>query len=173
MKRHFSRSQFFGIAALLAVFLTACTSVRLNSVKDATNVHKLDRLFVIVAQGQLNSTKFADQFIEQFRAQLTNSAVKVEFSILTPLELDEKTHLEKAKAFQADAILFVRAVSGVRDQYGGYPTIIYDASLFDPEFKKRLWRANINNSGGTGLMSRRMREMAEQIVKQLQNDGFL
>jgi hypothetical protein len=90
-----------------------------------------------------------------------------------PLDLDEKSHLEKAKSFEADAILTVKAVSGIIDEFGGYPTIIYDASLYDPDLKKRLWRGNINNSGGTALMSRRMREMAVEIVTQLRKDGFL
>jgi hypothetical protein len=67
----------------------------------------------------------------------------------------------------------VRVTTFVVSEYGGYPTIMYDVSLFDPEVKKRLWRGSVNNSGGTALMSRRMREMAEAIVSQLSKDGFL
>src|SRR2546430_15668996 len=108
MQRYFGRLFFFGIVTSIVVLLIGCTSVRLNSVKDNARVKKINHLFVVVRQGEVGKTTLSDQFIRHFRAQLTNSEVKVEFSIMTPLELDEKSHLDRAKAFEAEAILLVR-----------------------------------------------------------------
>jgi hypothetical protein len=75
--------------------------------------------------------------------------------------------------FGCDAVLVIKATAGIIGDFGHYPTIIYDASLFDPQLKKRLWRARINNSGPSMVMKRRFREMSESIVRQLKNDGFI
>ena len=64
-------------------------------------------------------------------------------------------------------------LGGGVDEAGGYPMLKYDVSLFDPMMKKRLWRGAVNNSGGTAFIQRRMHDMAEAIVNQLRQDGFL
>jgi len=159
---------------LSALFLGAgCTSVKLKSTKDPAAVRKINRLFVLINQGETDNPKLSNELIEHFRNSLSNSPVKLEFSIMSPLDLDEQVHDAKIKQFDADAVLVIRVTTFILSEYGGYPTIIYDVSLFDPEMKKRLWRGSVNNSGGTALMNRRMREMAEAIVSQLKKDGFL
>jgi hypothetical protein len=160
---------FFGVLFLGA----GCTSVKLKSTKDPAAVRKISRLFVLINQGETDNPKLSNELSEHFRNSLSNAPVQLEFSIMSPLELDEKIHDSKIKQFNADAVLTIRVTTFVVSEYGGYPTIIYDVSLFDPEMKKRLWRGSVNNSGGTALMNRRMREMAEAIVSQLRKDGFL
>lgn len=159
----------FGIVLLCA----GCTSVKLQSTKDPAAVRKVNRLFVLINQGETENQKLSGELIDQFRNSLSNSPVLLEFSIISPLELDERVHDVKIKQFEADSVLAIRVTTFIVSEYGGYPTIIYDVSLFDSEMKKRLWRGSVNNSGGTALMSRRMREMAEAIVTQLKKDGFL
>jgi hypothetical protein len=162
-----------GVILGTLVLGSGCTSVKLKSTKDPAAVRKINRLFVLINQGETDNAKLSNQLIEHFRNALSNSPVQVEFSIASPLDLDEKVHDSKIKQFDAEGVLSVSVTTFILSEYGGYPTIIYDVSLFDPELKKRLWRGSVNNSGGTALMNRRMREMAEAIVSQLKKDGFL
>ena len=173
MSAHQLRLTTAGLVFSTLLFVAGCTSVSLKSTKDPAAVRKINRLFVLINQGETDNQKWSNELIEHFRNSLTNSPVRLEFSIVSPLELDERVHDARIKQFDADAVLVVRVTTFVVSEYGGYPTIMYDVSLFDPEVKKRLWRGSVNNSGGTALMSRRMREMAEAIVSQLSKDGFL
>lgn len=162
-----------GLVFSALLFVAGCTSVKLQSTKDPAAVRKLSRLFILINQGETDSANLSNELAGYFRNSLSNSPVELEFSIVSPLELDERVHEAKVKQFGADAILAIRVATFVVSEYGGYPTIVYDVSLFERDFKKRLWRGSVNNSGGTALMSRRMREMAEAIVAQLRKDGFL
>lgn len=157
--------------AFCAVF-TGCTSVKVKSVRDPNYSAKMERVFIVIGGGT-ESQELDTYLSQQLRDAFSQENVETDVAILTPLDLDEKKHLERAKAFKADGILSISVTTGVISPYGGYPTLIYDASLYDPEFKTRRWRASINNSGGTGLMKRRMREMAEGIVARLKADGVL
>jgi hypothetical protein len=167
--------RFTSAGFVLGVLLlgAGCTSVKLQSTKDPAAVRKIDRLFVLINQGETDNPKLSSELVDHFRNSLSNSPVKLEFSIMSSLELDEQIHDAKIKQFEAEAVLVIRVTTFIVSEFGGYPTIIYDVSLFDPELKKRLWRGSVNNSGGTALMNRRMREMAEAIVSQLKMDGFL
>jgi hypothetical protein len=166
---------FFRIAliALLLSIVSSCTSISVKSNKDASASRKINRLFVIVNHGEVNDQKYSNELIQSLKNCLSNSPVQLEFSVMTPLDLNPEMHQEKVRAFDAEAVLVISVSTYVINEFGGYPTILYDASLFDPEQKKRLWRGAINNSGGTALMKRRMREMAEKLVGQLRHDGLL
>lgn len=159
--------------AVLTLLITGCTSVQLVANKDAGAVKKLQRLFVVVNHGEANKQKLSTDLIAQFRSSLTNSLVQAEYAVVSALDLDDRVLDEKIKAFNPDAVLVIRVANYVVDQYGGYPTIRYDVSIFDHATKKRVWRSAVNNSGGTALMERRMREMADKIIGQLRDDGFL
>lgn len=172
MRTHKSSWLVAGMA-VFTLLVTGCTSVQLVANKDAGAVKKLQRLFVLVNHGEANKQKLSADLIAQFRTSLTNSQVQAEYAVVSALDLDDRIHDDKIKVFNPDAVLVVRVANYVVDQYGGYPTIKYDVSLFDHASKKRVWRSAVNNSGGTALMERRMREMAEKIVGQLRDDGFL
>lgn len=87
--------------------------------------------------------------------------------------MDEQVHSAKIKQFNADAVLVIRDISFNVNKYGDYYSIMYDVSLFDPELKKRFWRASVNNIRGLEIDDPRMRKMAEAILSQLKKDGFL
>ena len=161
------------LITLSLLALTGCTSVKIKSNKDASATQKIQRLFVIVNHGEVNEQKFSNELIHSLRNCLSNTPVQIEFSVMTPLDLNPEIHQDKVKAFHPDAVLVISVSTYVVDQYGGYPTIMYDASLYDPAQKRRLWRGAINNSGGTALMKLRMRQMAEKVVGQLRQDGLL
>jgi len=174
MKNVFSFSpRLLAMLSLGCLLLPGCTSVQLQSNKDESGLVKLKRLFVLVNHGEADKQPYSTDFAAALKATLTNEPVELEIVIASPLDLDTKMYQKRIDAFRPTAVLVVTATGGVISEYGGYPTLIYDASLMTPDMEKRLWRARINNSGGTALMTRRMREMAEKIVQQLRRDGFL
>ena len=154
--------------------MTGCTSITIKSNKDAASVKQLDRLYIVVNHGEVTDKSLSNYLIDGFKSCFTNSPVKVDYGVMSALDLDPKVMTDEIKAFNPDAVLVVSVSTFVvAAEYGGYPTIIYDASLYNPDHTKRIWRASIDNSGGTALMKRRMREMAGKISMQLQTDGFL
>ena len=174
MQKKFFRT-LLGISFItLALFCgSGCTSVSLESNKDAAAVHKINRLFILINQGEVKSQPLSKSLAAAFENCFSNTPTRVDIAIASPLDLDESGYKSRMETFNADAVLVVGVQTFIVDQFGGYPTIMYDASLYDSAMKKREWRAAINNSGGTALMNRRMKEMSESIVSQLKLDGFL
>ena len=159
--------------ALAMVCFVGCTSISLESNKDPAAVRKLNRLFVLINQGDTKNKPLSQSLSSAFREYFTNGTPQVDIAIASSLDLDESAMRSRMAGFTPDAILTISAVNYVVDPYGNYPRIVYDVSLFDPIAKRRIWRASIDNSGSTDFMDRRMREMARKIVQQLQLDGFL
>lgn len=166
-----------GKVILFIAFLslvTGCTSITIKSNKDEASVKQLDRLYIVINHGEVSDKSLSNYLIDGFKAAFTNAPVKVDYGVMSALDLDPKVMTDEIKAFNPDAVLVVSVSTFVVSaEYGGYPTIDYDASLYNPDHTKRIWRAAIDNSGGTALMKRRMREMAGKISMQLQTDGFL
>lgn len=160
--------------AVILCLAAGCTSVTIKSNKDEASVHQLNRLSVIINHGEVSDKQLSNELIDGFKGCFSNAPVQVDYSVMSALDLDTKAQADQIKAFNPDAILLISVTTFVISaEYGGYPTILYDASLYNPDHSKRLWRAAINNSGGTALMNRRMHEMAGKIATQLQADGFL
>ena len=163
-----------GLFAFFFGFMTCgCTSIQLHANKDAASVRRVKRLFVLIQHGDIGTQPYSTDLAEAIRTAFTNTPVVTEVGVSNPIELDERVHRQQIEKFESDAVLVITATGGIVAEFGGYPTIIYDASLFEPQMDKRLWRARIDNSGGTAFMKRRFREMAEHIIRQLRSDGFI
>jgi hypothetical protein len=171
--KYFRRAIMCLSAVLLAQLLIGCVSIKVQANKDEASVRKVKRLFVLIQQGDVGRQTYSKELASALQNASTNTPVVTEITIANPVELDESAHRKQMDEFGCDAVLVIKATAGILEDFGRYPTIIYDASLFDPQLKKRLWRAHINNSGPTMVMKRRFREMSESIVRQLKNDGFI
>jgi len=172
----FGASVFWRGAFLAAIlsFAAGCTSVTIKSNKDESSVRQLKRLSIVINHGEVTDTQLSNYLIDGFKGCFSNAPVQVDYSLVSALDLDTKSQTERIKTFNPDAVLVVSVTTYViAAEYGGYPTIKYDASLFDPGLTKRYWRAAVDNSGGTALMKLRMHQMAGKIATQLQTDGFL
>jgi hypothetical protein len=159
------------ILVLAAICGSGCSSITIQSNKDATAVHKVERLYILINHGDVEKQSLSLALAASFKNCLSNSPVQLMVSIASPLELDERAHDKEIASFRPDAVLVVQVKTFIIDEFNGYPKILYDASLYPPTMNKRLWRAGISNSGGQ--MKRRMRDMTEKIVQQLRQDGFL
>jgi hypothetical protein len=162
-------------SVLLAICIVAagCSTVSLQSNSDPAAIHRVNRLFIIIQEGDAKNRALADYLAADFRNCFSNRPTFFEVAITTPLDLDERDYERRINAFDADSVLTIGMRSVVADPYGGYPTINYDASLFERLTKKRIWRADIVNSGSPEVMEQRMQKMATAIVSQLEHDGFL
>jgi len=160
-------------AVLLGHLLTGCTSIKIQANKDEASVRKVKRLFVLIQHGDVGKRPYSAELASAMQDAFTNTPVVIDVSIANPVELDESAHQKRMDEFGCDAVLVIRTTGGIINEYDSYPKIIYDASLFEPQLKKRLWRARVDNSGATALMKRRFREMSESIVRQLKSDGFI
>jgi hypothetical protein len=164
------------IATAFAIFMgcsIGTSMVTIQATKDPSAVQKIGRLFILINHGDLGHPGYSRDLAADLQSTLSNPPPVLKISVISPLALDESVYDKKIKEFKPDAVLVIRLSTSVVDEAGGYPMLKYDVSLFDPMMKKRLWRGAVNNSGGTAFIQRRMHDMAEAIVNQLRQDGFL
>jgi hypothetical protein len=168
--------------ALLCGNGCANVSVTMQSNKDPGAMHQVKRLYVIIDQGVLENQPTSKRIDEQLKSAvlvaslrncLSNTPLQLEIGIVNPLALNGQDFETKIREFQADAVLVCKLKNVVVNQFGGCPTIYYDASLFNEITHKYVWRALIKNSGDPFAMDQRTRRMAETIVAQLRADGLI
>ena len=162
-----------GLLTLALVCASGCSSVSIQSNEDPAAVRKVSRLFIFIQQGDAKNRALADYLAADFRNCFSNRPTRFDVVITTPLDLDERAYDRRMNVFDADSVLTITMRTASVDLAGGYPTINYDASLFDRVTKQRIWRADIVNSGSPEVMEQRMQKMATAIVSQLEHDGFL
>lgn len=156
---------------LASGIFSGCASAKVVSNRDPELTKDLERIFVLIDHGEVTKQQFSGSLSKHLAAALTNVTVKI--AIVSPLELDEKAHQHAISEFAPDAVLVIKCNGGVLHEYGGYLRLTYDVSLYDSKQEKRLWRAAASNDGGTAVMEKRLRVMADEIVVTLQRDGFL
>lgn len=162
-----------GLLTLALVCASGCTSISLESNKDAAAVHKVNRLFILIRQDDVKTRQLANDLAVDCGICFSNRPTRIEVAIISPLDLDDSGYNRRISAFDSDSVLTIAIRTAMLDQSGGFRTINYDVSLFDPATKKRLWRAAVVNSGSPEIMEKRMRKMVEAIVSKLDEDGFL
>jgi hypothetical protein len=174
----------FGFSLLLLIFSNGCANVAvtLQSNKDAAAVHYVRRLYVLVNLGEFEKQPLsknascqmhAGVLADSLRESLTNTTVQAEIQVVNPLELNPGIYDQQIRAFHADGVLMVKLRQFVVNQFGGCPTVNFDATLLDELTHKYEWRATINNSGDPEAMDERLKKMGSAIVAQLRTDGFL
>ena len=159
---------------LSGLLVAGCASVSINSTKDPTFVERLRHIYILVNPGQLTQ-EYNDPLINALDNAFAQEDIKYTIKLMDPLVLDEDAYLDEIKSYSPQAVLTINPTGGVVGEYGGYVQVIYDVSLYRPTLKKRLWRARIENSGGVYefIIEKRMRMMADSILKKLKEDQLL
>jgi hypothetical protein len=144
-----------GMAILCTATLAACApSTRITSNRSTDYAGEPRRLFVISQASMDFGKEFGDAFDQGLIAIGKECGATVQVSDMTALELDQKIHLERLKAFGPDAVLMVRRSGGMRNAYGHVMSLDFDVMLGDPNTNKAVWRANVYNfARGGGLTS--------------------
>ena len=162
-----------GVLCAVLLCVVGCSTVTMQSAKDADAVHKINRLYIFIKCGEIKQSTMMNNLASDLTNCFSNQPVMAKITVTSPLNLDPKVYERQVKEFAPDSVLIISVAASVVDPYGGYPNITFDASLFDPGAPKMKWRASIVNTGSTDAMERRMRKMAESIINQLKLDGFL
>ena len=140
---------------------------RNQSIKQS--VERLDGITITTNIKSPNPSKRYKFNFKLFYRETKNGKIPKGFIV----ELDEKIYSHDIESYGPQAVLVIVATGGVVSPYGGMEKIVYDASLFAPDLEKRIWRAQIEHSGGTALIGKRMKKMANAIVGQLEKDQLI
>jgi hypothetical protein len=158
----------------IVLFTAGCTSITIESNKDAASVRQLKRLYILIDHGETKDRILSNHLIGGLKICFSNAPVQVEYGISSALDLDPKTSTDRIDAFNPEALLILHAsYYKAQDNL----SIQYDASMYDfgqnREKPKRIWRASITTVGGFDWLKWRMNELAGKIAMKLQADGFL
>jgi hypothetical protein len=129
-------------------------------------------MYIIVNNGQADAT-YDMYLVAALKEEFSKRSAEVKLRVVDELVLDDNVYIAEAAAYEPDGILMIVATGGTVSGYGGMIEIIYDVSVFDKLTEKRIWRAQIDNSGGTAVVEKRMKLMALDLVKRLTDDKVI
>ena len=167
---------FLLILIFIALVLPGCASVSIQSVRDPSYTNTIHKLYVVLNENQVDSidSSFTPLLTAALKDEFSKRGVEIAVRVADPLVLDEKTYLAEIESYKPDGVMTIVATGGVRGAYGGMMKILYDVSLFDASnAKRRIWRAQIDASGGTGVREKRMKLVAQDLVERLSQDKLI
>jgi hypothetical protein len=158
---------------ILAFATVGCASAKIEATKDPTYTDKLHRIYVLIHQGS-EAKSYAEGLSNSLSTALSENGIQFESRIISPLELDGDVYQDEINSYVPEAVLVIQMVGGT-SMDGKLSRIVYDASLLTPDGKRRIWRAQVENTGGiyAGLIEKRMRKTAESILEQLKEDQLI
>lgn len=162
-------------AVCVALVLGGCASASIQSAKDPSFSDPIHKLFIILNHGYVDkiNSSYTPFLIAALKDEFSHEGVDVAIKAVDSLTSDEKGYPSEINSYEPDGIMTVVAVGGVEGA-GGAATIIYDVSIFDAaQDKKRIWRAQIYSSGGALVKEKRMKILAQDLVKRLSEDKMI
>jgi hypothetical protein len=159
----------------VTVLISGCASVKMQSAKDSSFSNPCHQLFVIVNHAQLDTIDpaYTQYLIPALTEEFAAKKVGIQIRIISALDLDDNVYLGEIAAMNPDGVLTIVSNGGTVGPYGGAMQINYDISLYDQIMKKRVWRARLYASGGTGVREKRMKMMAQDLVNRLSEEGLI
>jgi hypothetical protein len=160
---------------LLPLVFLGCASVSLQSAKDASFSNPIHKLFIILNNGQVDTIDpaYTPYLVAALKDEFTQKGVDIEIRIVNPLTLNDDVYRAEIASYQPEGVLTIIANGGITGPHGGMAKILYDVSLFDAGKNKRIWRARIDASGQTDVREKRMKMMAQNLVKRLSEDNLI
>ena len=158
--------------SVIFAFLVGCYNVAVRSTRDPSYKESVSRMYILINHGQLGS-EHSHPLVAALQTEFVQRNVEVLVRVANPLELDERIYDREISAYGPQAVLVLTTTGGTMASSGGMLQILYDASLYDSMRKKRIWRAQISNSGGPALIGARMRKMASEIAGKLEQEKLI
>ncbi len=157
-----------GLAAL-CLAAVGCSIMQIKSVKTDAAVEPLDKLFVLVVEDARVAEPVFTELANWWEVCMPKRGVETKVQRQAVLVLDESEWIPVAQAFGAPSLLFLKPVAGVVDEFGNVVRLSWDVSLLSEPSGDRVWRAQVNSSGGatfakfwtsrlTGVISWRLQE---------------
>jgi hypothetical protein len=173
------RSRFGAFMAALAVTvaLSGCHSASIQSTRDPSFSGRMNRLFVILNHGQLEQMDagYTPALIRALQGEFAKTRTTVTIRAIDALALSDPNYTRALAQYQPDGVLTMKMSGGVRGEYGGgLESIYYDLSLFSVQTRdKRVWRGQLQATGGTGVIEGKMNSAAEKLVQTLLKDRVI
>lgn len=150
---------------VLAV-VAGCAAASIESFRDPNYSERIDRIFILIDHSIIKPSYTRDLELA-LQGVLSDSQLEYKIQQVDPIALDEEVLKNEIENYHPDGILLFEVAGFDGEAKGDMPKIIYDISIMTPDRKKRIWRAQAENSGGTIVMKDRMRKMVEQIYEKL------
>ena len=159
----------------LTVLLSGCASVSVQSVRDPSFSNPTHNLFIVVNHDQLDTVDpaYTQYLVPALKTEFEQRGIQTQIRVINPLALDESVYLSEIASYKPDGVLTIVANGCVVSPYGGAEQINYDISLFDPTRTRRIWRAKVLASGGTAVREKRMKLMAQDLVKRMSDEKLI
>ena len=159
--------------ALLAY--NTCSSRGVKMKRDPSFSDPINKLFIVVNHGQVDNldSAYTPLLMTALKNEFSQKGVETEIRVVSPLALNENAYLAEIASYNPDGVMTIVTSGGVMGPYGGMTKILYDVSLFDPSKESRIWRAQIDASGGTAVREKRMQMMAHDLIQRLSEDKII
>ncbi|MEP0547218.1 MAG: hypothetical protein ABJF88_09825 [Rhodothermales bacterium] len=168
---------------VLILFMSGCVTTKIQSQRDASFSEEIQRVYVY-SSVRMDEEELAEAFSQAIESKFGMRGVAVMGRVKDPLALETDDMItEDVIAFAPTVVLVltqteastVRTTQGAGMGFTQSEAAVYDASLYHPETKKRVWRAMISTSRDSFMTSQdaAAEKIAEKIVNKLIEDGLL
>lgn len=161
----------------LALALVGCHSASIQSTRDPSYSGRMGRLFIILNHGEVEQVD-ADYTLALTRAlqeEFAKTHTTITVQTVKVLALNDPDYAGEMAQFRPDGVLIMKASGGMRGAYGiGLESISYDVSLMSPQQPdRRIWRAQLQATGGSAVIEGKMNSAAKELVQQLRDDRLI
>jgi len=133
------------------------------------------RLFVLTNFGKDFGNDFAESFLNRFVDIIKACHVEADFSMQTPLDLDENVHAKRIWSFGPDAVLKIYRTGGDVDPNGNTISATYAVKLIDAKTDQFTWEAIVNfyRNPNEGSLSTRGEALAIELSNEMKSNKIL
>ena len=171
-KDHMKAHMKFLVVSCVAVLSIGCAAVNIQSNRDSSFEGSFVRLYIYINDGGMKPVPMKT-LKEALDKTLASAGIEFAVQISNPLNLDDTSYLEDAVSRRSDGLLIIQAKSAKLDSYGSATNITYDVSLYEMSTSRKVWRAELIESGSATMMGKRCRKTAETIVRGLQDERLI
>lgn len=177
-------TRFAAAVALSLAFVTSgCVTAKIESQRDGAFNKEITRVYVYSSL-RMDDQDLAEAFSRAIESELGLQGIAAVAQVKDPLALDEEDIVTDDVATFAPTVILeltqteasaVRTSQGPGMGFTQSDKAVYDASLYDLETRKRVWRAQVSTSRDAFMTTQDAAadKLAKKIVAQLVEDGLI
>ena len=178
-----SAAPFVYTTLCCALVLSGCVTAKIESQRDSSFDKDISRVYVHSTFG-MEDQELAAKFSNAILHEFSTLGITTRTAESDPLALEEQDVVAEAIAEFAPTVVLMlnqteRGTSVTPGAPGAPGTMsseaVYDASLYDAETMRRVWRAQVSTSGDANLTTAdgTAKKLAATIAKRMQEDGLI
>ena len=125
----------------VAILLSGCTRVSLQSVRDPSFSNPIKKLFILLNHVRVDSIdpSYTPYLTTALKDEFSKEGVELFIRVVNPLALDTSVYKSEIASYKPDGVLIIAYAGGTRaGTSSGILDILYDVSLFDSSMNKRV-----------------------------------